>query len=453
MAQEVLMPKLGLTMTEGTIEEWKYKEGDSVKKGDILFSVATDKLTNDVEAEVDGVLLKILLPEGETAPCKAVIAYIGEAGEVIAAGNASAESTAAQAPASSAAAVPAKTPAVTRDPGAPVLASPAAKKLAKEKGVDLALVAGTGPKGRITLEDVEAYLTAPKANDPAAEVKTSPLAAKLAEELGVDVSKIQTDGRVMKADVLTAAGVCTAAPAAEAAPAISTGDNDEAPVKVNPLRRSIAANMSNSWHTSPRVTYTFAVDVTAMKALRAKLKDSLKEQGIKLTYNHILMKVVAKALMEFPDVNASFADNMLTRHKHVNMGLAVAKGDGLIVPNVKNADSKSLAEIAKETEALIEATRSGKIDMKDMTGGTFTISSLGPYGVRSFSPIINQPELAILGVCDIVDTPIVCNGEIVIRPMMNLCLTADHRVVDGVMASKFMKRVVELLENLYLLLI
>ena len=453
MAQEVLMPKLGLTMTEGTIEEWKYKEGDSVKKGDILFSVATDKLTNDVEAEVDGVLLKILLPEGETAPCKAVIAYIGEAGEVIAAGNASTESTAAQAPASSAAAVPAKTPAVTRDPGAPVLASPAAKKLAKEKGVDLALVAGTGPKGRITLEDVEAYLTAPKANDPAAEVKASPLAAKLAKELGVDVSKIQTDGRVMKADVLTAAGVCTAAPAAEAAPAISTGDNDEAPVKVNSLRRSIAANMSNSWHTSPRVTYTFAVDVTAMKALRAKLKDSLKEQGIKLTYNHILMKVVAKALMEFPDVNASFADNMLTRHKHVNMGLAVAKGDGLIVPNVKNADSKSLAEIAKETEALIEATRSGNIDMKDMTGGTFTITSLGPYGVRSFSPIINQPELAILGVCDIVDTPIVCNGEIVIRPMMNLCLTADHRVVDGVMASKFMKRVVELLENLYLLLI
>lgn len=453
MAQEVLMPKLGLTMTEGTIEEWKYKEGDSVKKGDILFSVATDKLTNDVEAEADGVLLKILLPEGETAPCKAVIAYIGEAGEVIAEGGASAESTAAQAPASSAAAVPAKTPAVTRDPGAPVLASPAAKKLAKEKGVDLALVAGTGPKGRITLEDVEAYLTAPKANDPAAEVKTSPLAAKLAEELGVDVSKIQTDGRVMKADVLAAAGVCTAAPAAEAAPAIAAGDNDEAPVKVNPLRRSIAANMANSWHTSPRVTYTFAVDVTAMKALRAKLKDSLKEQGIKLTYNHILMKVVAKALMEFPDVNASFADNMLTRHKHVNMGLAVAKGDGLIVPNVKNADSKSLAEIAKETEALIEATRSGKIDMKDMTGGTFTISSLGPYGVRSFSPIINQPELAILGVCDIADTPIVCNGEIVIRPMMNLCLTADHRVVDGVMASKFMKRVVELLENLYLLLI
>ena len=184
-----------------------------------------------------------------------------------------------------------------------------------------------------------------------------------------------------------------------------------------------------------------------MKDLRAKLKDGLKEQGIKLTYNHILMKVVAKALTEFPDVNASFADNMLTRHKHVNMGLAVAKGDGLIVPNVKNCEEKSLAQIAQETEALIEATRNGKLGMED------TISSLGPYGITSFSPIINQPELAILGVCDMVDTPVVRNGEIVIRTMMNLSLTADHRVIDGVMASKFLKRIAELLENPYMLLV
>ena len=251
--------------------------------------------------------------------------------------------------------------------------------------------------------------------------------------------------------MLAAAGVGAAAAPAEAAAAVES--NDEKPVKVNPLRRSIAANMTNSWHTSPRVTYTRPVEVTAMKDLRAKLKDGLKEQGIKLTYNHILMKVVAKALTEFPDVNASFADNMLTRHKHVNMGLAVAKGDGLIVPNVKNCEEKSLAQIAKETEALIEATRTGKLAMEDMTGGTFTISSLGPYGITSFSPIINQPELAILGVCDMVDTPVVRNGEIVIRTMMNLSLTADHRVIDGVMASKFLKRIAELLENPYMLLV
>lgn len=288
-------------------------------------------------------------------------------------------------------------------------------------------------------KDVESFVSGPK---------TSPMAAKLADELGVDLRQIQVDGRVMKADVLHAAGVGTK----EEQSYVCEQSNDLPSVKVAPLRRSIAANMSASWTTSPRVTYTRPVDATGMKELRSKLKDTLKEQGIKLTFNHILMKVAAKTLMEFPDVNASFADNMLTRHRHANVGLAVAKDEGLIVPNVKNADVKTLAEIAQETEALIEATRMGRLSLEDMTGGTFTISSLGPYGITSFSPIINQPELAILGVCDIVDTPVVRNGEIVIRPMMNLSLTADHRVIDGVMASKFLQRMAQLLENPYLLL-
>ena len=436
MATEVLMPKMGLTMTEGTIEEWKFKEGDTVKKGDILFSVATDKLTNDVECDTDGVLLKILLPEGETGPCKSVIAYIGEAGEAV-----PGAAPAAAAPAAAASAVAA--PAAKPNHGAYVLATPRAKKLAKDKGYDLHDIPGTGPNGVVVARDVESFVAGPK---------TSPMAAKLAAELGVDVSKLDVQGRVMKADVLAAAGVGAPA-AAEAAACESCESNDLPPVKVNPLRRSIAANMSASWTTSPRVTYTRPVDASAMKELRSRLKDTLKEQGIKLTFNHILMKVAAQTLMEFPDVNASFADNMLTRHRHANVGLAVAKGDGLIVPNVKSCDTKSLAQIAKETEALIKATRSGKLSMEDMTGGTFTISSLGPYGITSFSPIINQPELAILGVCDMVDTPVVRNGEIVIRPMMNLSLTADHRVIDGVMAAKFLKRMAELLENPYLLLI
>ena len=443
MATEVLMPKLGLTMTEGTIEEWKYKEGDTVKKGDILFSVATDKLTNDVEADADGVLLKILLPEGDTAPCKSVIAWIGEAGEAVPNGASAAAVPAAPASAAASEVPAAATPAAKPACGAYVLATPRAKKLAKEKGYDLHDILGTGPNGVVVARDVENFTAGPK---------TSPMAAKLAAELGVDVSKLDVQGRVMKADVLAAAGVGAPA-AAEAAACESCESNDLPPVKVNPLRRSIAANMSASWTTSPRVTYTRPVDASAMKELRSRLKDTLKEQGIKLTFNHILMKVAAQTLMEFPDVNASFADNMLTRHRHANVGLAVAKGDGLIVPNVKSCDTKSLAQIARETEALIEATRSGKLSMEDMTGGTFTISSLGPYGITSFSPIINQPELAILGVCDMVDTPVVRNGEIVIRPMMNLSLTADHRVIDGVMAAKFLKRMAELLENPYLLLI
>ena len=440
MATEVLMPKLGLTMTEGTIEEWKKKEGDAVQAGDVLFSVATDKLTNDIEADTDGVLLKVLVGEGETAACKAVVAYVGQAGELVPSGTAAPAVESAAAPA---AAEPVPAPS-SREPGTRVLASPAAKKLAKEKGYDLSAIPGTGPDGRVTLEDVENFTSGPK---------TSPMAAKLAAELGVDVNKLAVDGRVMKADVLTAAGVSAAEPAPAAAPAAVKGSNDLPPVKVSPLRRSIAANMAASWATSPRVTYTHPVDATEMKALRAKLKDGLKERGIKLTYNHILMLMVSRALTEFPDINASFKDNLLTRHAHVNLGLAVAKGDGLIVPNVKSCESKSLAQIAQETEDLVEATRTGKLALEDMTGGTFTISSLGPYGITTFSPIINQPELAILGVCDMVDTPVVRDGQIVIRTVMNLSLTADHRVIDGVMASKFLQRLTELLENPFMLLV
>ena len=432
MAHEIVMPKLGLTMTEGTVEEWKFREGDHVKKGEVLFSVSTDKLTNDVEAEAEGVLLKILLPAGETAPCKAVIGYLGREGETVPDGTQPAEGVAEPQNESRAAV----RQAPIRRSGEPVIASPAAKKLAKEKGVELALVEGTGPKGRITLEDVEKFLTA-ELEKPA--VKTSPTAAKLAAELGVDAAALGVQGRVMKADVLAAAGGEEG----------QIDDNELPPVKVNSLRRNIAANMTASWHTSPRVVYTMPVDCTAMKALRSRLK----ERGISVSYNHIIMKVAAKALTEFPDVNARFADDSIIRHRHVNMGLAVVKGDGLIVPNVKRCEEKSLSEIARSTESLVEAVRSGSITMEDITGGTFTITNLGSFGLTYFSPIINQPELAILGVCAMVDSSVVREGEVVVRPMMNLCLSADHRVIDGVVGAAFLKRICELLENPCLLLV
>ena len=434
MAYEILMPKLGLTMTEGTVEEWKFREGDYVKKGDALFSVSTDKLTNDVESEAEGVLLKILLPAGETAPCKAVVGYLGQEGESVPSGAKPDEGTAA--PQTETA--PAAKPAYERRSGEPVIASPAAKKLARDKHIELSLVEGTGPKGRITLEDVEKFLKAEAEKPP---VKTSPTAAKRAAELGVDTTTLGVEGRVMKADVLAAAESAGVERVPES--------NELPPVRVNSLRRSIAANMLNSWHTSPRVVYTMPVDCTAMKALRAQLK----ARGAAVSYNHIIMKVAAKALTEFPDMNARFADNSLIRYRHVNMGLAVAKNDGLIVPNVKQCEEKSLSEIAQATERLIEAVRSGSITMEDITGGTFTITNLGNYGVTYFSPIINQPELAILGVCAMADTPVVRDGEVVIRPMMNLCLSADHRVIDGVMGAAFLKRVCELLENPSLLLL
>lgn len=434
MAEKILMPKMGMTMTEGTVEEWKVKEGDTVKTGDILFTASTDKITNDVESQHDGTILKIIVPEGTTVDVYSVVAYIGAAGESI-----PDEENASPTPAEN---EPSAEPSGASGPSAgsspasdQVKASPAAKKLAREKGIDLSLVTGTGPNGKIKIEDVEQYLEAgPKA---------SPAAVKAAADLGVDLNGAGSPGkRIMKADVEAAAH---SAPPEE-------DDNDLPPKKVDPLRRSIAKNMTESWHISPRVTYTRPVDMTEAKEMRRRLKDAMGNQGLKITYNHILMKVCARVLMEIPDVNGSFSDNMLTHHRHANVGLAVAKGDGLIVPNVKRCEEKSLTEISREMDALIRKTRNGDVALEDITGGTFTISSLGPYGITSFSPIINQPELAILGVCDIVDTPVVRNGEIVIRPIMNLSLTADHRVIDGVKASRFLQRVAEILENPYLLM-
>lgn len=447
MATKVVMPTLGLTMTEGTIDEWKVNEGDVVKAGDIIFSVSTDKLTNDIEAESDGVLLKILLPAGETAPCKSTIAWIGESGEDIPADDETSVET-VEAPKSKAATEATVISAKSTVDGWR-LATPYARNLAKEKNIELEEVSGSGPNGWIVGRDVENFVSS---------AKLSPLAAKVADDLDIDITNIDSKGRIMTKDVLFAAGIGTDSvetvnveePSLEAA----TANNLEVK-KVTPLRKSIAKNMKLSWETSPRVTYTRPVDASAMKEMRDKLKLYLKDKDIKITYNHILMKVCAQVLMEFPDVNSSFdiEKMMLTPHKHANVGLAVAKGDGLIVPNVKACEVKNLSKIAVETEDLIAKTREGKVEMSDITGATFTISSLGAYGITSFSPIINQPELAILGVCDIVDTPVVRDGEIVVRPMMNLSLTADHRVIDGVMASKFLKRVAEILENPYLMMV
>ncbi len=443
MAIEVLMPKLGLTMEEGTIEEWKYKVGDTVKKGDILFSVATDKLTNDIEAEDDGVLISILVGEGETVACKTVIGYLGAAGEQAPTGAAAAVAAPAApaAPAVSAAPVAAAAP-VARPAGEYVLATPYAKKLASEKGYDLSTIAATGYNGVIVARDVDAHVAGP-------HIKASPVAAKMAAELGVDLASIGVDGqRVMKADVRAA----VAPPAPPAPPAPLAEDEDEV-IKVTPMRRAIAKNMENSWHTSPRVTFTRPFDATGMKDLRKAINKALEPKGIKVSYNHIIMKVVSLVLRDYPDINGSFADNKLTHHKHINMGLAVAQpSGGLVVPNVKDCDKKSLAEIAVEADKLAKDGKAGKLGMDAMKGGTFTITNLGNYGLTNFSPIINQPELAILGVCAMIDTPVVRDGQIVVRPMMNLCLTADHRVIDGVQAAEFLQKVCEMLENPVLML-
>ena len=443
MAKVIVMPKLGLTMTEGTVSKWLKHEGDAVKEGEPLFEVETDKLTNTIEASASGTLLKIAVAEGGTAKCLDPVAVIGEAGEDASAllGGAAPAAAPAASAAPAAAAEPAAS-APARAPGERVLASPAAKKLAKELGIDIALVPGTGPRGRVTEEDVKNYKPAAPAPAAPAEpaVKASPLAAKVAADIGLDLKDVPAHGRVLAADILAAVQKGGSAPA-------EAGPREEA-VPMNGMRKAIARNMLNSHMTSPTVTFNLGIDMTELK----KLREQLKSEEIKVSYTDILVKVVAKALTEFPLLNCSVEDNKIIYKHYVNMGVAVALDNGLVVPNVRDADKKGIAEISAEVKELAKKAREGGLGMDALTGGTFTITNLGMYGIESFSPIINQPEVAILGVNTMQDKVVVVDGEICVRPIMNLSLTADHRVIDGSTAAQFLQRVKTLMENPALLL-
>ena len=439
MAKEIVMPKLGLTMTEGTVSKWLKKVGDEVKEGEPLFEVETDKLTNTIEASASGVLRHIFVEEGTTVPLFGKLAIVAAADEDISALLGGAAPAAAAAPEAAAAPAPA---APARAAGERIIAAPAAKKLAKELGIDLALVTGTGPNGRITLDDVKNYKPAPAAPvvEEAPKTKASPLAAAVAKDLGIDLEKIGAKDRVLAEDILHYLE-STREKATEEAPR-------EEVVPMNGMRKAIARNMLNSHMTSPTVTANLSVDMSAMKGYR----EQLKAKEIKVSYTDLLVKFIAKALTEFPLLNCSVEDNKIIYKHYVNMGVAVALDNGLVVPNVTDADKKSLTEISKEIKELAKLAREGGLPMEKLQGGTFTITNLGMYGVESFTPIINQPEVAILGVTTMEDRAVVRNGEIVIRPMMTLSLTFDHRVVDGSVAAEFLQRVKALLENPALML-
>ncbi len=436
------MPKLGLTMTEGTIEEWKKKEGDEVRKGEILFSVATDKLTNDIEAEADGVLLKILVGEGEDAQCKSVIAWIGAPGETIPGDVGLARVEAAP---ETGVPAPEQKSAPVKSEGGFVPAMPYARKLAKEKGIDLGLVPASGARGYVTSKDVLSYVPAAAIKAPANEVKASPLAEKVASDIGIDLASVKArhGGRVLAEDIYAYLEE-TREKAEEEVPSNPL----EEVKKMSGMRKAIAKNMLASVQTSPTVTFNLAVDMSEMK----KYREMLKAKEIKVSYNDLVVKFVAKALTEFPILNASVDGNSIILKHYINMGVAVAIDDGLLVPNIKDCDKKSLTEIHDEVKTFAEQARSGKLPMEALKGGTFTITNLGMYGIESFTPIINQPEVAILGVNTMEDKVVVRNGEMVIRPIMNLSLTADHRVVDGSVAAQFLQRVKSLMENPALML-
>ncbi|MCR4441837.1 MAG: dihydrolipoamide acetyltransferase family protein [Peptococcaceae bacterium] len=437
MAVYVQMPQLGLTMTEGTVVKWHKREGETVAAGEELVEITTDKITNVIEAPGSGVLLKILVPEGETVPVKAALALIGEPGEKAAdlpqpAGEEKNDHPAAAC----------ETPVqFTAEKGADsgVKASPAAKKLARELGIDLSRVKGSGPDGRIVERDVLACR-----EQKVKEVKATPVAAKMAAELGVELSAIASDKRIMKDDVLSALQGAAAAAAGPAA-----GEKEDGGTALAGMRKAIAERMSLSWKTAPHVNLTVEVDMTAA----GRLKDSLsREDGVRYSYTEVIVKCVACALAEFREVNSSLQEGRIKRHSGVNIGVAVALDNGLIVPVIKNAEQKSLRLLRQEIAVLSEKARKGELLPDEVSGGTFTVTNLGMYGADHFTPIINPPESAILGVCRVAERPAAVDGSVVIRPLANLCLSFDHRLIDGALAARFMARVRRLLEDPLLLL-
>ena len=403
MATEVRMPQLGLTMEEGTIAKWIKQEGDKINSGDILVEITTDKLSSEIESEVDGYLLKIVALEGDDIPVKGLIAIIGEEGEKV-----------------------------------DEILAPKAQVEVKAEETDVKIEAEVAPKALSVTQS--------------GRIKASPLAKKIAADLGVDLTTLEgsgPNGRIVQKDVLSAESKLAASSAEVevAVPApIQTAVSGDIVKPLTNMRKVIGKRMQASKNTAPHVTITTEVNVDKTIALRSKL--NAKNSDVRFSYTDILVKMSAVALRNYPKLNSSITEDSIILHDKVNVGVAVALDDGLIVPVVRDADRKGLKSITRETKDLISKARTNTLLPDEMSGATFTISNLGGYDIDGFTPVINLPEAAILGVGRIVKKPIVNeNDEIVAASMMVLSLSFDHRIVDGAQAAEFLKAIKGYLED------
>ena len=399
MAYEVLMPQLGLTMEEGTVSQWIKHEGDAVKAGDVVVEITTDKLTNEITSEQDGVLLKIVAQEGEDVPVKGLLAYIGQPGEQVGATTAAALASA-----------PAASPAAG---GKRIRISPLARKIAGQMGVDYTVLTGTGPSGRIVKRDILAAAeSAPKAAAPA------PADRKIAAPAAVSGTAFPVKNLELM-----------------------EGDTVE---KLTGMRKVVAQRMYTSAVEIPTVTQTVKVDVTALLAFRKKLK----EEGHAFSVNDFVLKAVAKALRRHPEILVSLDGEQIIRRAHVNLGMAVALDAGLIVPVIRDADLLSLEALSAKARDLAERARANQLGADEYKGSTFTVSNLGMFGVESFTPIINQPDAAILGVnCTEDELVMEDDGTRGEHQVLRISLTFDPRLLDGAVAAKFEMTVRDLLEH------
>ena len=441
MAKVIVMPKLGYTQDTGSVAAWLKNEGDKVERGEALFDAHTDKTVVTVESSAAGTLLKIALEPEVTVPVLTPVCVIGEPGEdaeAALANHKTLEVADAQdegllddddeeeAPAEETKTVEA----------ADVKMSRRAKKYVEENDIDINSVAeikGTGFEGGITERDI----------------KASPLAKKIAKKTGVDLAAVKgtgVNGKIMKKDVV-AAGKAAPKPAA----AVENKDDMivESVVPYAGIRKIIGDRLSESKFTAPHLYFTDSIDMTEFNAFRKMLNEKSEQ---KIAASDLMIKAASKALEKYPKLNASLQGNQIIYYKSTNVGMAVAGDNGLIVPVVKNAQAKTLTAIASETRDLVERAKAGRLKQEEYTGGTFSISNLGMFGISNFTAIINPPEAGILSISSIRKTPVVIideegNDQIAIRPMMNVQLSVDHRIIDGLLASQYVEYFKELLED------
>ena len=449
MAVELRMLQMDQTMTKGKIGRWLVKEGDTVTEGQPLLEIETDKVVHEQESPTEGVIAQILAEEGTNVPVNALLAVIGAPGEAVErveAGTEVAQEKIVESP------QPKATPSVatTVEPKA----SPAARQLAEKLAIDLTEVTASGPGGRILEGDVQRYidLRGPAPTETT-RLKASPLARLLAKEHGIDLSSIAgsgPDGRIVRDDVLQ-----VSASTAPEIPAVETPALQQPAevIAMDGIRGIIAERMTLSVQTNASVTLHTEVDATAFVELRGMLNDKLQAREVNITYTDLLVKVVANALGEHPRLNATLMDEGIHLLPEINIGVAVALEDGLVVPVVRDADKARLSEISTQVKDFAERARSNQLTPAELQGGTFTITNLGNFGIDAFTPIINPPESAILGIGRILKKPVVHDDEIVIRSMLTLSLTFDHRVVDGAPASQFLQTISGYIQDPYLLLV
>ena len=454
MAEIVVMPKAGNSVESCIILEWSKQEGDTVKIGDILCEAETDKATVSVESTAEGVLLKQLYQVDDDVPVMLPLAVVGAEGEDISSILADVQTSgAADAPvekpvvsdaAPSVEAAPPVESKAAADGESGGFASPRARNLAAAKGINLAALAGSGPEGRIIERDVLSAMEGQAALTPAAleeMIRTGKSAPARGTGLG---------GRVLKSDLAEAAPVSTVSAAAGSVVSFPGPAED---IKVKGVRKITASRMLESLQETAQLTMNTSADATRILAMRKRLKESPEEMGLqKITINDLVMLVTARTLKDFPELNAHWLGDTIRRFDSVHLGCAVDTPRGLMVPVVRFADTLSLKGMGGETKRLFGKCLEGQVDPEELTGGTFTITNLGAMGIESFTPVLNKPEVGILGVCTIQPKPVMKGDDVSFVPHMGLSLTFDHQATDGAPAGRFLKALVSNLENIDLML-